>query len=260
MGDIVEKDFGKFAEYEGFRLYPPKYRKMLGDFLYKKEGIDQIVDDSARGGSGDSYHKQYGWSDGSQADRDWMKDYAKGGKITIDKEKYEYLKEVNKNCNEALNSIAKKQGSYAKGGVVAVRGYGDISYSDFQDISANIEIDGQDEIEKIDIDEIDGGSPHDIFSQIDDIITRRAQTDSKYDNAELTLVEFELKDGSFFDIYDLEDDFYSSEWRDNRYAKGGKIKRKRKSLIKQKYQDLFEDQHYHMYEKYYSKILKLFEI
>jgi hypothetical protein len=45
-------------------------------------------------------------------------DYAKGGKITIDKEKYEYLKEVNKNCNEALNSIAKKQGSYAKGGKI----------------------------------------------------------------------------------------------------------------------------------------------
>ena len=114
---------------------------------------------------------------------------------------------------------------YAKGGEVAVRGYGDIHYSDFQDISANIEIDGQDEIEKIDIDDIDGGSPHDIFSQIDDIITRRAQTDSRYDNAKLTLVEFELKDGSFFDIYDLEDDFYSSEWRDNRYAKGGKLYR-----------------------------------
>ena len=47
---------------------------MLGDFLYKKEGIDQIVDDSARGGSGDSYHKQYGWSDGSQADKDWMEE------------------------------------------------------------------------------------------------------------------------------------------------------------------------------------------
>ena len=42
--------------------------------------------------------------------------YAKGGEITTDKEKYEYLKQVNKNCNEVLNSIAKK--GYAKGGRV----------------------------------------------------------------------------------------------------------------------------------------------
>ena len=45
--------------------------------------------------------------------------YAEGGKIKIDKEKYEYLKEVNKNCNEALNSIAKK--GYAKGGSIKGR-------------------------------------------------------------------------------------------------------------------------------------------
>ena len=50
-------------------------------------------------------------------------EYAKGGKITIDKEKYEYLKEVNKNCNEALNSIAKK--GYAKGGNMKKQGYND---------------------------------------------------------------------------------------------------------------------------------------
>jgi hypothetical protein len=61
-----------------------------------------------------------GFADENSA-RDFVKDnglklYLKGGKITIDKEKYEYLKEVNKNCNEALNSIAKK--GYAKGGVI----------------------------------------------------------------------------------------------------------------------------------------------
>ena len=143
MGDIVEKHHGKFAKYKGFGLFSPKYRKILGDFLYKKEGIDQIVDDSARGGSGNSYHKQYGWSDGSQADKDWMEEvdqqhrdmgtygYARGGQVNklarklINESDYYYELEKEGNspeyifekAQEEAEEMLKKGEGFAKGGM-----------------------------------------------------------------------------------------------------------------------------------------------
>ena len=139
------------------------------------------------------------------------------------KKNFEIIEELDPKFFQVLNPIIKEvkayprteypnRGLFDKGGLV-VRGYGEIPYMDIEDISASYQDeDGEYQIDKIDIVDIDGGTSDEIFEQVKDLVGEDVET-----------VEFVKTDGDFFDVYDMNDEFDVEQWNKRyQFDKGGR--------------------------------------